>query len=68
MSCQTLGASADYCINEEIKFQDFRKDVRTLLKKNGFKKCRFDTTRVTIKGGAFGDYKVIRLNAIYFDK
>lgn len=69
MSCQTYNCSADYCMNENtLQLNNFRKEIRAILKQNGFTKCKFDTTKVTIKGGAFGDYRVTRLNAIYFDK
>jgi len=37
------------------------------LKRNGFSKCKFDTRKVTYVGGAFGDERVVQLNAIYFD-
>jgi len=69
MSCQTYNCMADYCMNEHsLQLNAFRKEIRALLRQNGFTKCKFDTKKVTIKGGAFGDYIVTRLNAIYFDK
>jgi len=68
MVCQTYNQSAHWCCNDKMDMDSFRREVRLLLKHNGFTKCRFDTSRITIKGDAFGDYTVTELNAIYFDR
>lgn len=69
MISMTLNTSADYCMpSNSMDMDSFRREVRLLLKRNGFTKCKFDTKKVTYTGGAFGEEQVIRLNAIYFDR
>ena len=67
MSCQTYNRSAQYCCNDKMDVDSFRREVRLLLKHNGYRKVKFDTQKLTIVGGAFGDYTVTELKAIYFD-
>lgn len=69
MASRTLNASAEYCMTDDrMDMDSFRREVKALLKRNGFTKCKFDTKKITYTGGAFGDERVVRLNAIYFDR
>ena len=64
----TRNTSANYCMSDDrMDVDSFRREIRSLLKRNGFTRCKFDTNKVTYTGGAFGDEHVVRLNAIYFD-
>ena len=46
----------------------FKKEVKAILKNNGFTKVSFIIKKNIIKGGAFGDYETKQLVGIDFDK
>lgn len=63
----TLNARTDFCLKYDKLAQDFRRDMKQLLKEYGFKKMKCDYRNEKRIDSCGNDYTDKQLVAIYFD-